>query len=101
MGKRTHIDRDRTLLRELFFLALTDVYVPCFGVQVMTAFDHKAMYLEVEEKQSRKDLSCAHIITRKYKMDELVPLRNHTRNHNEGQGSGSMEYGLGGMQFRV
>jgi hypothetical protein len=63
------------LLRELFFLALADVYVPCLGVQVMTAFDHKAMYLEVEEKQSRKDLSCAHIITRKYKMDELVGPR--------------------------
>ena len=46
VGKRTHMDRDRTLLRELFFKALADVYVPCFGVQVMTAFDHKAMGLE-------------------------------------------------------
>ena len=56
----------------------------------MTAFDHKAMYLEVEEKQSRKDLSCAHIITRKYKMDELVPPHPQSR-----LGSRSMKCGLG------
>mmetsp|Transcript_24056 Transcript_24056/g.57321 ORF Transcript_24056/g.57321 Transcript_24056/m.57321 type:complete len:1177 (-) Transcript_24056:238-3768(-) len=42
------------------------------GKLVMTAFDHKAMGLEDEEKRLRKDLSVAHIITRKYGMDELV-----------------------------
>jgi len=42
------------------------------GKMVITAFDHKAMGLEVEEKKLRKDLAVAHMITRKYGMDELV-----------------------------